>query len=109
MKLVMNQHVRDCIKELEAAMDDYDALTMVLGNPDTCHAAAVDAGAHRMRRQDHIIAIGMRLLNHASRGKRYPHMTKLRADKARSTSKKPRVRKPKYGPTLMESLSNGAL
>lgn len=76
MKLVVNKGVRDCVAELDQLLLEHAEVCRILANPGGMPPTALSGlGLQRARTEKCIVGCAARIISHATRGKRYPHMT----------------------------------
>jgi hypothetical protein len=76
MKLIVNKGVRDTIAELERLFDEQEVLVGRLANPAASYEGAINDGFDKQALERRIVNMAARLLSHATRGRRFPNMTK---------------------------------
>ena len=75
MKLVINKGVRDCLREIDTLGEELNGHTRMLANPACGESAARYSGAEKLLVEERICNTALRMLSHASKGRRYPLMT----------------------------------
>ena len=78
MKYVINKGVRDTIVELGVLFDRFEKITELLADPAAANSIAVEASIEKRGIEQTIVGVSARLLSHATKGHRFPHMTKYR-------------------------------
>ncbi len=78
MKYVINQGVRDSIEELASLFERFDSVTSILSDRTVANSIATDAGFEKRSVESSIVSCAAKIISHATKGRRYPHMTKYR-------------------------------